>query len=262
MSGKEGKGVLAKDAVKPKAVGSRPEIKVPESVLKTQARRAKEGVVRRLIHAKKLKKAEVIKQKAIVHAKKYIDEYAATRKNLIQQRRLARTTGRFFAEPEPKVAFVIRIRGILGVSPKPRKIMRLLRLDKMNKGVFIRLQGATIPMLKLIEPYVTYGYPSLATIKQLVYKRGHLKIRNNRIPIIDNNQIEAAMGKFGIICVEDIVHELYTAGPNFSKVSRLLWPFTLKNPRGGFVKKRTHFVEGGDSGNRQELINKLVARMV
>lgn len=27
--------------------------------------------------------------------------------------------------------------------------------------------------------------------------------------------IEESLGKFGIICVEDLIHEIFTAGPNF-----------------------------------------------
>jgi large subunit ribosomal protein L7e len=31
-------------------------------------------------------------------------------------------------------------------------------------------------MLKKVEPFVTFGYPSLKTINDLIYKRGFLKI--------------------------------------------------------------------------------------
>uniref|UniRef100_A0A672T111 60S ribosomal protein L7-like n=1 Tax=Sinocyclocheilus grahami TaxID=75366 RepID=A0A672T111_SINGR len=40
-----------------------------------------------------------------------------------------------------------------------------------------------------------------------------------------------------------------------------LWPFKLSSPRGGMNKKTTHFVEGGDAGNREDQINRLVRRM-
>jgi large subunit ribosomal protein L7e len=39
-------------------------------------------------------------------------------------------------------------------------------------------------------------------------------------------------------------------------------PFKLSNPTGGFrARKFTHFIEGGDTGNREEQINKLIRRM-
>ena len=30
-------------------------------------------------------------------------------------------------------------------------------------------------MLKLVQPYVTYGFPSLKTVRELIYKRGYGK---------------------------------------------------------------------------------------
>jgi large subunit ribosomal protein L7e len=40
-----------------------------------------------------------------------------------------------------------------------------------------------------------------------------------------------------------------------------LWPFQLKAPLGGLKKKRNHYVEGGDAGNRENYINELIRRM-
>ena len=70
------------------------------------------------------------------------------------------------------------------------------------------------------------------------------------------------LGKFGIICIEDLIHEIATVGPNFKQASNFLWPFKLSCARGGLVKKRIHYIEGGDAGNREEKINDLIRRMV
>ena len=53
-------------------------------------------------------------------------------------------------------------------------------------------------MLKKVEPYVTFGYPNLKTIKDLIYKRGFLKIEKSRIPITNNSIIENVLCKFQI----------------------------------------------------------------
>ena len=83
-----------------------------------------------------------------------------------------------------------------------------------------------------------------------------------RIPLTDNSVIEAALGKYDILCVEDLVHEIFTAGPNFKQASNFLWPFKLSNPTGGWrTRKFKHYVEGGDHGNREENINKLIRQM-
>jgi ribosomal protein L30/L7E len=56
------------------------------------------------------------------------------------------------------VAFRVLIGSINQVDPKTRKILQLLRLRQIFNGVFVRLNKATINMLRLVEPYVTYGY--------------------------------------------------------------------------------------------------------
>lgn len=116
-------------------------------------------------------------------------------------------------------------------------------------------------MLRRVEPYIAYGYPSLKTVKELVYKRGFGKVDKARIALTDNAIVEKVLGKHGIICVEDLIHEIVTVGPHFKEANNFLWPFQLSCPRGGLSMKRRHYIEGGDAGNRQEEINKLIAKM-
>jgi len=107
-----------------------------------------------------------------------------------------------------------------------------------------------------------YGYPNLKTVRELIYKRGFGKVDKQRIALTDNSIIEKVLGeKAGIICVEDLVHEIVTVGPHFKAAANFLWPFKLSSPLGGLVKKRTHYIEGGDAGNREERINQLVRTM-
>lgn len=98
-------------------------------------------------------------------------------------------------------------------------------------------------------------------MKELVYKRGYAKVTKQRIPIKNNSIVENSLGKFDIICVEDLVHEIYTVGPHFKEATNFLWPFKLNTPTGGWVKKGNHFIEGGDYGNRETEINKLIRKM-
>ena len=162
--------------------------------------------------------------------------------------------------PEAKVAFVVRIRGIIGVSPKVRKILQLLRLRQIQNGVFVRLNKATINMLRLVEPYIAYGYPNLKSTRELIYKRGYGKINGQRIALTDNSIIEENLGRHGIICMEDLIHEVFTCGEHFKEAANFLWPFKLNSPRGGFTKKLLHFCEGGEAGNRGEKINGFIQR--
>ena len=87
----------------------------------------------------------------------YLKEYAAAEKTLVAERRAARAAGDYFVDPQAKLAFVIRIRGINGVSPKVRKILQLLRLRQIFNGAFVKLNRATLQMLQLIKPYIAWG---------------------------------------------------------------------------------------------------------
>ena len=49
------------------------------------------------------------------------------------------------------------MRSINEIAPKPRKILQLLRLLQINNGVFVKVTKATEQMLRLVEPYITYG---------------------------------------------------------------------------------------------------------
>lgn len=41
----------------------------------------------------------------------------------------------------------------------------------------MQVNKATLGLLKLVEPFVSYGYPSLKSVKELIYKRGYAKVR-------------------------------------------------------------------------------------
>ena len=239
-------------------------MKAPESVLKKQATQAKISAEASAASKAAAAKKVTDKKQFIVSAEKYAAEYAATEKAEIDNRRKAKAEGGFYVPAQPKVALVIRIRGIIGVSPKAKKVMQLFRLRQIHNATFVRLNEATIRMLRLIEPYVTYGIPTRATIEKLVYKRGFGKIDKQRIPIADNSVIKEGLGKFGINCCADLIHEICTVGPNFKQANNFLWPFKLSSPLGGFSRKTKllHYLEGGEAGNRGEEINKLVKKML
>lgn len=65
-------------------------------------------------------------------------------------------------------------------------------------------------MLRLVEPYIAYGYPNLKSVRELIYKRGYGKVDKQRIALTDNTIIAKALGKQGIVCMEDIIHEILT----------------------------------------------------
>lgn len=235
---------------------------MPETLLKKRKSQEK-AREERATEIENKKKAQKEKRGVIFkRAEKYVKEYRDMEREKIRLSRLSKQEGTYFIPAEERLVFVVRIKGINKIAPKPRKILQLLRLLQINNGVFVRMTKATLEMLKVVEPWIAYGYPNLKTIRELIYKRGYGKVDKQRIALTDNSIIEENLGKFGIVCMEDLIHEIFTVGPNFKSASNFLWPFKLSNPTGGFrSRKFRHYVEGGDLGNREDNINALIRQM-
>jgi len=113
-----------------------PKQGVPESLLKKRTRQEKwdaekEAAQTKTLAEKKKKRVEIFKR-----AEKYVQEYRDKERDLIRLKREAKAQKGFYVEPEAKLAFAIRIRGINQMHPKTKKILQLLRLRQINNGVF------------------------------------------------------------------------------------------------------------------------------
>ena len=86
-------------------------------------------------------------------------------------KREAKKQNELYVPAENKLAFVVRIKGINKIDPKKRKTLQLLRLLQINNGVFIKLTKATLEMLKIVEPFVAYGYPNQKSVRELIYSK-------------------------------------------------------------------------------------------
>uniref|UniRef100_A0A803JWE9 Ribosomal protein L7 like 1 n=1 Tax=Xenopus tropicalis TaxID=8364 RepID=A0A803JWE9_XENTR len=104
-------------------------------------------------------------------------------------------------------------------------------------------------------------FPNLKSIRELVLKRGHFRRDGRRVALTDNNVIEEQLGKFGIICLEDVIHELYTTGEHFPEVNRFLCPFRLSVSRHAAVNRKGYLSEVGDPGHRGSGINQLIRQL-
>eukprot|EP00775_Hariotina_reticulata_P009823 gene9823-9981_t len=248
---------------------------VPELLLKKRKRSEAWAAAKAEAALEARKKARAQRREIFKRAEQYVNEYRQQEKDTIRLRREAKQKGGFYVEPEAKLAFVVRIRGLNKIHPKITK--------------------ATLGLLKRVEPYIAWGYPNQKTVKELIYKRGFGKVNGNRIPLTDNKIVEQALGSKNILCVEDLIHEIYTS-PGCGKVQRsgevqhtagsavtcgfssvldvgsfdvsnshvrfmTGAPFKLSSARGGIDKKRLHYVEGGQAGNREEKINNFIRRM-
>uniref|UniRef100_A0A2K5CSK4 Large ribosomal subunit protein uL30 n=1 Tax=Aotus nancymaae TaxID=37293 RepID=A0A2K5CSK4_AOTNA len=139
-------------------------------------------------------------------AKHYHKEYRQMYRTEIRMARMARKAGNFY-------------------------VLQLLCLRQIFNGTFVKLNKASISMLRIVEPYIAWGYPNLKSVNELIYKRGYGKIKKKRIALTDNALIARSLGKYGIICMEDLIHEIYTVGKSFKEANNFLWPFKLSSPR-------------------------------
>ncbi|XP_026451461.1 60S ribosomal protein L7-4-like [Papaver somniferum] len=253
---------------------------VPESFLKKQ-NRSDEWELAKKQELEAAKKKNTENRKLIFNrAKKYAQE-----RELINLKREEKLRGGFYVNPEAKQLFIVRIRGYYQCyGPKIKKYFAAFAsktektvvlnvythfvLMQIFNGVFLKVNKATLQMLQRVGPYVTYRCVSSSLCMFgfvvwlcMIYKRGYGKLNKRRTALTDNSIIEQGLGKYGIICIDDLVHEIMTVGPHFKQANNFLWPFKLSAPFGGLKKKRNHYVEGGDAGNREDYINKLIRRM-
>ncbi|XP_014234180.1 60S ribosomal protein L7-like [Trichogramma pretiosum] len=238
---------------------------VPESVLKrrknrqaSQAHRLQVTIKRKADQAKK-------RRQTLKTAEQFVKEHRLKQRDNLRIIRHTKKTGLTTEVPknnESKIAFVIRIRSTNQVSPKVKKVFQLLRLKQTNTGIFLKLNEATRAMLDVVDPYITWGYPNLKSVRELVQKRGFANINKERVPITGNAMIEKELGDKNIICFEDLIHEIFTCGEKFNHATGFLRPFKLNNPNGGWRKKTLPFTKSGDYGNREDQINELIRRML
>ena len=89
------------------------------------------------------------------------------------------------------------------------------------------------------------GRVSLKTVRDLILKRGFTMAAGaslpgeegggggrRRVALTNNQLVEERLGKAGLVCIEDVVHEIATVGHRFKDAAQFLCPFELFRPRG------------------------------
>lgn len=165
---------------------------------------------------------------------------------------------------DAKLLFLIRIpnhtKG-LKLPSKVYKILKDLKLTSVNTGTFVKADSQTMDSLKFIAPYILVGQPSLTSIRKLFQKRARIMVPDEeqeqekttneqeagqledsesetkqKIIKLDNNQlVEDKFGNdLGLICIEDLIHEISQLSDNFNSITNWLLPFQLNAPVNGW----------------------------
>lgn len=163
-----------------------------------------------------------------------------------------------------KMVFCIRIHDNVGMTGRLRKVLYKLRLKQQWDGVFVEYTDENRKLLQLVEPWVLYGIPSKSMVEDLIRRRGHGRgSGGKRVPLADNTIIEQALGNdTGIICVEDLVEELYTKGSYFDKANTFLWPFALRAPASRFEEQKLDKKQGKVYGDKGQEIDDFIKVML
>lgn len=105
-------------------------------------------------------------------------------------------------------------------------------------------------------------YINKKNISDLIHKRGSFRDENGAAVQLQNDFIENSLGKFNIICIEDIVHEMTVCGKNFAEVANFLGFFLLSPTEEVKEKIQIPFYKGGSQGFRGDNMNDLLKKMI
>uniref|UniRef100_A0A182RFP2 60S ribosomal protein L7 n=1 Tax=Anopheles funestus TaxID=62324 RepID=A0A182RFP2_ANOFN len=173
---------------------------------------------------------------------------------------------------ENQLVLVFRHRGIKFLPNKDvLKTLVRLGLQFQRSATLHRLTPEVFAQLKVVEPYVIWGYPNISVVQELLFK--YVRLRCNEtgteskkpVPLTSNKQVEDMFGSLGMLCVDDLVHEIMTVGPHFDAIREQLRSFLLKNPAGGWKnpkqKGKLRSI-GGEAGFRGTDINLFFQRVL
>ncbi|XP_006148618.1 60S ribosomal protein L7-like 1 [Tupaia chinensis] len=191
----------------------------------------------------------------------FLNDSWRQKRDMVRLRRLEVKPHALEMPDKHSLAFVVRIKRIDGVSSVVQKTIARLRLKKIFSGVFVKVTPQSLKTLRIVEPYVTWGFPNLKSVRELILKRGQAKVKNKTIPLTDNTVIEEHLGRFGVICLEDLIHEIAFPGKYFQDISCFLCPFHLSVARHATKNQVGFLKEMGSPGYRGERINQLIRQL-
>jgi large subunit ribosomal protein L7e len=203
-----------------------------------------------------------------ISAQSLVKNYRERQKSFSNYKRKQRSLSKitemnYDSSKEHLPIIIIRICGQWSRIPKEiQSLLTKLNLMKLFTAVIVFYNKETLKLLQLIENYVTWGYISKTRIEEMIRKRGSVSFGTNEPNEYENDQIESSLGKYGIVCIEDIIHELSYETENAKAVLEFVGYFTLSVSEDGFPKANIPFMKGGNQGFRGDKINALLKKMI
>ena len=133
--------------------------------------------------------------------------------------------------------FAIRIHEGRHSSPEIKAALRDMGLTKKYDACFVKLDEAGITKLKPYDAYLAYGYISLKSCEELIHRRAFIINGGTKEALRDNVMVENKLGNKGMICLDDMSHEIFNVGKEYEAAKNALCTFKLSAPVGGYEKK-------------------------
>ena len=138
------------------------------------------------------------------------------------------------------VGFVVRVHEGRHTSEEIKRVLKEMKLTKKYDAIFMNLNEDNMEKLKAYDSYLAYGYLSKKLVDELIHRRAYSTITGKKDALSDNNIVEKVLGDKGILCLNDLSHEIYTVGPHFNDAIAILNTFKLSAPVGNYEKKILH----------------------
>eukprot|EP00922_Rhytidocystis_sp_ex-Travisia-forbesii_P023756 GHVS01034859.1.p1 GENE.GHVS01034859.1~~GHVS01034859.1.p1 ORF type:complete len:269 (+),score=62.26 GHVS01034859.1:89-808(+) len=170
------------------------------------------------------------------------------------------------------------------------KVLQTLGLKRFYDSVFVPFDGVHCEMLNIIHPYVFYGFPTKQTIENLFLRKAVFKStpqtpssssapppsisslpHSDTTPpqsdttasrsvcaLTDNFLVEQRLGHLHLLCVHDLVQQVWECGQHFRAIQEELGSFRLCARRrvdGVFYRHKCF-------GNFDAAINLLVSKLI
>lgn len=95
----------------------------------------------------------------------------------------------------------------------------------------------------------------------MIKKRGTF-LGDQNVSELDNSLIENHLGKFNIICLEDIIFEIQKCGKHFNEIMKFIGFFLLSPCDEIKSSVNINYIKGGAQGFRGDKINDLLKQMI
>ena len=150
---------------------------------------------------------------------------------------------------------VIRVLGQADVNYNIQHTMHLLGLNRVNHATVVPVNDAYKGMLQVVKDYCTFGLIDEETLAAMIKARGKVV---GDAPVTD----EYVKEHTEFATIDDLAKAIVAGEYKIKDVEGMKPVFRLHPPIKGYEGNKHAFAEGGALGNRKEMINDLVMRML